>query len=782
MSFAVADIFLKALVRDNPHMDWVYKTFQKSPELLALRKEIATNKALVIRHLRITVLPPEIGLLKELQMLVLNTTKLSALPPEIGQLKRLQTLVVDHTPLCSLPSEIGDLSQLQELRLKWTQLTSIAPEVCTLINIRILDLSLTHVSGLPGAIGNLVQLQSLMLSGTSIRELPAEIGKLTNLQKLDLGASGISHSPPLTSLPPELGRLTQLQEFHIPRKLHNIPQELLQLHNPMHPQPLLAYLRALDTSSDDQPLPMNQAKVVLVGHGTVGKTSLVEQIVYGRWKAETKRTERIAITAWHLEMPQTQLNLHMWDFGGQEIMHATHELFITNRSLYLVVVDARSGSIHQRLRYWLTLVCNLAPEAPVLVVINKVDEQRDDVDQAYWKQHYPAIKGWFQTSCSSGEGINELRRAISQHISRLPHLQDLLPSTWWHVKQRIEEHKEPYITYDQFRVLCDQCEVTDIMSQATLLKLLHDIGSCLYFPDYGPLAETVVLDPSWVINAIYAIVNDEQFYQKHGVLEFADLKRVLYDYPDYKYAFLVAMMQRFELCVQLDQQRWLLPDLLPKARPKLGDWSNALQIVYEYPIFPRGIITRLIVRVFAPDDHIHFWNTGIMLSWGEHHILVQADPESHRVYISVAGALRQRREVLYTIRHFLTSIHRSYIHMRDEIKVYISAPGYPQHLIDYEMLLSLERKGRTIYEIPELDKQFSIAHLLSGYEAPEERVEISMYQRDPNHARNLIEAYMERLNILELQEARFGRLHVPPHITIEINSLKQTIAKLYDEL
>ncbi len=32
-----------------------------------------------------------------------------------------------------------------------------------------------------------------------------------------------------------------------------------------------------------------------------------------------------------------------WDFGGQDIYHATHQFFLTNRGLFLLVWNARQG-------------------------------------------------------------------------------------------------------------------------------------------------------------------------------------------------------------------------------------------------------------------------------------------------------------------------------------------------------------------------------------------------------------------------------------------------------
>lgn len=40
---------------------------------------------------------------------------------------------------------------------------------------------------------------------------------------------------------------------------------------------------------------------------------------------------------------EEDVRLHVWDFGGQEIMHATHQFFLTERSLYLLVLSGRQG-------------------------------------------------------------------------------------------------------------------------------------------------------------------------------------------------------------------------------------------------------------------------------------------------------------------------------------------------------------------------------------------------------------------------------------------------------
>ena len=45
------------------------------------------------------------------------------------------------------------------------------------------------------------------------------------------------------------------------------------------------------------------------------------------------------MTSWPIVLSNDErVRLNVWDFGGQEIMHATHQFFLTTRSLYLVVL------------------------------------------------------------------------------------------------------------------------------------------------------------------------------------------------------------------------------------------------------------------------------------------------------------------------------------------------------------------------------------------------------------------------------------------------------------
>lgn len=107
------------------------------------------------------------------------------------------------------------------------------------------------------------------------------------------------------------------------------------------------------------------------------------------------------------------LKTYLWDFGGQEIMHATYQFSLTERSLYLLVIDARKDNENKgesNIEYWLKLIQSFGKNSPVLIIINKIDENRLDVNRRGFQEKYPTIKDFHLISCKTGEGFQTLAR------------------------------------------------------------------------------------------------------------------------------------------------------------------------------------------------------------------------------------------------------------------------------------------------------------------------------------------------------------------------------------
>lgn len=648
-----------------------------------------------------------------------------------------------------LPPEIGQLSYLESLNLyygyhSWDEddasnsLSFLPVEIAQLENLRKLDLAGNKLTVLPDEIGQLSNLVELNLSGNRLTELPKTMGRLTNLEVLDLAEKdyflGLYYfNPPgnqISSLPSELLQLKNLKVLNLKGNPLPIPPEIIQ--KSTDPQAILSYYFSL-VGDNEQPL--QEVKVLFVGQGSVGKTSLILRIFQNIFVEPQAKTEGISIYSWQVndkhEATNTKstIQLNLWDFGGQEIMHATHQFFLTKRSLYLLVLDSRLTQEENRVEYWLKIIQSFGGESPVLIVGNKIDQHPLDIDRTGLQKKYPNIVGILETSAATGTGIEELKAAITEQVNNLPHVRDLLPETWFTVKTKLEElgKQSHFITHDKYLDLCTENEVSDETSQRTLIGFLHDLGVVLHFQDDPRLEALGILNPQWVTNGVYKILNSHALFQNKGILIVSMLDEILNlpEYPRGKRLFIVDMMKKFELCYDIEADKtFLVPDLLPKDEPAELKFNGVPAFEYAYPVLPSSVITRFIVRM---NQHIHdgfVWRTGVMLRIGGNKALVKADIEDRKISIAIDGIEHTRRDALSAIRFQLDEIHSSIKGLEPQKRVPISEAPEAEPL-DYDYLLQLERDGFEEHPVKNGNRlvKVNVRKVLSGVISEAERRE-----------------------------------------------------------
>ena len=762
-------------------------------QLLRAIKRAATDEAedLDLSKQALATLPPEIGTLVNLKRLHLDKNKLTALPAEIGKLTNLTTLNLDSNYLTALPPEIGKLTNLTGLDLGNNRLTALSPEIGKLTNLIGLALRANSLTTLPPEIGELTNLTMLFLGINRLTTLPPEIGKLTKLRELYLVDNKLTALPPeigklgnltglylwsnqISALPPELAKLTNLTELDLDHnKLTALPREigelanLISLHlvnNELTALPLeigeLTGLTTLDLNGNPLPIPpeilegeddpariinyylehlagdkrpLNEAKMLVVGQGGVGKTSLVKRLVDDEFDPNENKTEGIDIRVWRTDCDGTQIRLNVWDFGGQEIMHATHQFFLTKRSLYVLVLDARQGEQESRIEYWLKLIQSFSGDSPIIVVSNKSDQHEMDLDWTGLQRKYPAIKGFVRrVSCQTGEGIPELREMVQREVAGLEHIHDELLLNWFTVKSRLEDmrHDYDFITYEKYQEMCAAEGIADEVSMRTLVAFLHDLGIVLHFDDHPILGDTNILNPEWVTKGVYQIINSDLLAKSKGVLNIGDLTQILKpakNYPKSKHLFIIEMMRKFELCFDFpgqSNQRFLVPELLPVEAPDMGDWDGSLDFEYQYDVLPRSVMSRFIVGMNASIYQNTNWRKGVVLEYegGRNKALVRADLEDRKIYVHVDGNDPTRRTYLGVIRAELQRIHASISGLAVQQKVSIA--GYPGVAVDYYHLLTLEQLGEETFVPEGLMERVNVKQLLDGVVSPEERREL----------------------------------------------------------
>jgi internalin A len=478
--------------------------------------------------------------------------------------------------------------------------------------------------------------------------------------------------------------------------------------------------------SDYGDFPLNEARVVFVGEEGVGKTSLIKRLTDGAFITYENVTEGIDIKSWLLNINDQSIKLDLWDFGGQEIYYATHQLFLTRRTLYLLVLNNRNSEKENRLEYWLKIIEIFGDTPSILIVGNQSDEQPLDINRKALLSKFPNIEGIFEVSCLTGEGIDSLRNFIKQIIPSLPHITYRIPKTWFEIKAALADLDEDYISYENYQLVCVQHGLIDSTDQSVFVDFLHDLGSVLYF-DNSRLGNTIIINPEWLTGAIYSIFTSSLIREDKGIVSFDSLTKILdcNRYPVNKHRFILDIMQSFQLCYELKNEHFLIPNLLSKKIPlevERHDWSDSLQFQYRYDFLPENIVFRFIVRQNQFIAQNSVWRNGVVLNLKENIAQIVADFEVKTINIFVIGLPNTRRDALAAIRYELDSINGTFANLQVSERVPI--PNYPNFSVDYQTLLAYEREGiREI--IPDgMTTPINVQLLMNGIEP------FTVYQRD----------------------------------------------------
>ncbi|MBE8966312.1 leucine-rich repeat domain-containing protein [Nostocales cyanobacterium LEGE 12452] len=632
-------------------------------ELLQIIKQAARDKVtkLGLSSKGLTTLPPEIGQLTNLRSLNLNDNQLSSLPPEFVQLTNLRSLYLYNNQLSSLPEEIRRLTNLQSLYLGGNQLSSLPPEFVQLTNLQILNLSSNQLSSLPPEIVQLTNLQILYLYKNQLSSLPPEFVQLTNLQTLDLSYNQLS------SLPPEFGQLTNLQTLYLTSNpLESPPPEIIR-------KGLRAILDFCRQQLEQKTDLLYEAKLLIVGEGGAGKTTLAKKIQnpnYDLQKDESS-TEGIDIIQWKFPFKGKEFQVNIWDFGGQEIYHTTHQFFLTKRSLYAVVADLRKQDTD--FYYWLNVVKLLSADSPLLIIKNEKEDRKWEINENGLRNEFLNFKETLPTNLATNRGLTQILDKVQHFISSLPHVGTKLPKTWVKVREALEHNLYEYISFDEYLKICQQHGFTKEEDTLLLSGYLHDLGVCLHFQDDDLLRKTVILKPTWGTDAVYKVLDNPQVIKKLGQFDRDDLANI---WHEAKYAKmrpeLLHLMMKFKLCYQIPSRSdtYIAPQLLSANKPDFT-WEdcNNLILRYTYKFFmPKGILTRFIVETHPwIEQQKLVWKNGVVLKKDQTRAEIIENYNEREIKIRVAG--NSTKELMAVITHELEKIHNSYERLQYETLV-----------------------------------------------------------------------------------------------------------------
>lgn len=457
-----------------------------------------------------------------------------------------------------------------------------------------------------------------------------------------------------------------------------------------------AYLSSLDLKTLS---PLNLVRAIFIGDGAVGKTSLIRRI-HGESVLEGKEimTPGIDIKQW--ELPESDIKARFWDFGGQVMSHSMHQFFLRERCLYILLVDAGSErekreftTANDRAEYWLEHIKVFGNSAPVMLVGNKAEKEKVDLDMNALKERYPNIIDFYPVSCTSHE---------KAHLSRFDVFHDDLvrqlkavdthqvmftPNQFKMLEQLREQSRtQAFLDHSVFDDLCKQHEIGKVgLDQSAFLGLLDSLGEIIHFPSLA-WSEAYVLNPRWLTYGVYTLLYAQKTEDQFGLLSDTDVIEILQcqtvedelgnvlKYPKDKCRFIVDAMVSFGLCYRIagktnkDEGYLVIPDRLPKNQPDLSshfpDIEGALAFEFDFDgLLPRSIMPNLIVsrhtEILETKESNHLvWQRGVVLHSpiNEAKARLQVDYMQRRLLLWVQGnGLKEYISVLRDEIHQLLS-------------------------------------------------------------------------------------------------------------------------------
>ena len=208
---------------------------------------------------------------------------------------------------------------------------------------------------------------------------------------------------------------------------------------------------------------VKRCKVLVLGNGGAGKTCLSLAVVPGQDPREAQRlgsTHGVQFWDWDVTTEvgdyQAPVHVHLWDFGGQEIYHNTHRLFMSVGAVFVVVwhpeQDGKPGPAvgaegdyedeWRPLRYWLDFIHHACPHQPRIAVVCSHQAARKPELEARWRaaageKHAAECQCYFVDSEARAGELGEFTDWLKREVGQVVATQGTAVPSYWELAQNL---------------------------------------------------------------------------------------------------------------------------------------------------------------------------------------------------------------------------------------------------------------------------------------------------------------------------------------------------------